>query len=234
MTEAPGGPIVAVGGYGFTDPGGALPRFLVELTGRSMPRALYIGTGSGDSEAQVLTWYRAMAGMARPYELPLFSRPDRIDELVEQADLVFVGGGNTVNMLAIWRIHGVDRLLRDAHRRGAVLSGSSAGSLCWFECGVTDSFGPSLAPFDGGLALIPGSHCPHYNGEPRRRPVYQQLVMSGTLPNGHAADDGAALVFAGPELREVVAWRPGSTGYRVERTVDGAVTERALPARAIR
>lgn len=229
----PSGMIVAVGGRGLLDPTGTFPRFLVEASGRSRPRALYIGTANGDSEAQLLTWYRVMGGISQPYDLPLFTRPDRIEHLVEEADLVFVGGGNTVNLLAIWRIHGVDRLLAAAHERGAVLAGASAGSLCWFESGVTDSFGPALGPFEGGLGLIPGSHCPHYDAEPRRRPVYQGLVMSGGLPNGYAADDGAALVFDGPRLREVVSWLPGATAYRVERTADGAVTEQALPARMI-
>jgi dipeptidase E len=225
------GPIVAAGGAALTE--GALGRFLVELTGKTLPRACYIGTANGDAEAGLLLWYRSMAGIARPTDLPLFTRPDHIDQIVEEADIVFVAGGNTVNLLAIWRIHGVDRLVREAHRRGAVLAGSSAGSLCWFESGVTDSFGPSLGPFEGGLGLVPGSNCPHYDAEPRRRPVYQQLVMSGTLPNGYAADDGAALVFDGPDLREVVCWRPGATAYRVERTSSGAVIEEALPARPI-
>lgn len=227
------GPIVAVGGYGMSDEGRSLARFLVELSGREMPRALMVGTASGDSEAHALLWYRAMAGISRPAELPLFTRPDSIEELVAESDIVYVGGGNTVNMLAIWRIHGVDRLLLEAHRRGAVLSGVSAGSLCWFESGVTDSFGPSLGPFEGGLGLIPGSNCPHYNGEPRRRPVYHSLVGSGTLPAGYAADDGAALVFEGRALREVVAWREGASAYRVEAVGEGAVREERLEPRQL-
>jgi dipeptidase E len=227
------GPIVAIGGGALLDPTRTLARYLVELTGKPMPVACYIGAANGDSETGILLWYRAMSGLARPTDLPLFTRPDHIDGIVEEADIIFVAGGNTVNLLAIWRLHGVDRLLRDAHRRGAVLAGSSAGSLCWFESGVTDSFGPSLGPFEGGLGLVPGSNCPHYDAEPRRRPVYQHLVMSGTLPNGYAADDGAALVFDGPDLREVVSWRAGATGYRVERTSDGAVIEEALVARTI-
>lgn len=227
------GRIVAVGGYGMSDEGRALARFLVELSGREMPRAVLIGTASGDSEAHALLWYRAMAGISRPAELPLFTRPDSIEELVAEADIVYVGGGNTVNLLAIWRIHGVDRLLLDASRRGAVLSGVSAGSLCWFEAGVTDSFGPSLGPFEGGLGMIPGSNCPHYDGEARRRPVYQRLVGSGRLPGGYAADDGAALVFDGPALREVVAWRDGAAGYRVSRVGEGEVREERLEARRL-
>ncbi len=206
------GPIVAVGGAALGDPGRTLSRFLVELSGKSMPVACYVGTANGDSETGILLWYRAMSGLARPIDLPLFTRPDRIDGIVEEADIVFVAGGNTVNLLAIWRLHGVDRLLRDAHGRRAVLAGSSAGSLCWFESGVTDSFGPSLGPFEGGLGLVPGSNCPHYDAEPRRRPVYQQLVMSGTLPKAMRRMTGR---LSSSTVRICARWSPGGRGRRV-------------------
>ena len=229
------GHIVAIGGWGLVnDLGRPLPAFLAELTGRERPRACYLGTAGGDRSSGTAAFYEGFSPVAEARHLPLFSRPDEIEAHIREADIVYVGGGNTVNMLAIWRIHGVDLLLREAWERGAVLAGVSAGSLCWFESGVTDSFGPALAHFDGGLGLLPGSNCPHYDGEARRRPVYQALVGSGRLPAGYAADDGSALVFAGTELREVVAWREGARAYRVEPDGAGGVRETALdPARRI-
>jgi peptidase E len=135
-------------------------------------------------------------------------------------------------MLAVWRAHGVDIAIRAAHEAGVVLSGRSAGSICWFEGGTTDSFGPTLREVTGGLGLIAGSNSPHYDGEPQRRPTYQALVASGSLPPGIAIDDDAAAVFDGPTLVEVVAAHAGPAAYRVERTVDG-VTETVLPVRVL-
>jgi dipeptidase E len=141
--------------------------------------------------------------------------PEGLRELVLSQDVVVVGGGNTANMLAIWRVHGFDALLREAWEQGVVLTGWSAGMICWFEAGVTDSFGPQLDGMRDGLGLLPGSACPHYDDEELRRPVYRRLVDSG-FPAGYAADSGVGLHFAGTELVEVVSSREGATGYRVE------------------
>jgi dipeptidase E len=130
-------------------------------------------------------------------------------------------------MLAVWRIHGVDEALEASWRGGAVLAGWSAGANCWFESSVTDSFGPGLDPLHDGLGLLPGSFCPHYDGEELRRPVYRELVDGGFRP-GYAADDCAAFHFEGTALREVVSSQPDSQGYRVE---PGAETP--LPGRLV-
>jgi dipeptidase E len=130
-------------------------------------------------------------------------------------------------MLAIWRVHGFDLLLREAWERGALICGSSAGMICWFEAGVTDSFGPALAAMRDLLGFLPGSACPHYDGEERRRPVYRKLVDEG-FPAGYAADDGAALHFVGTELREVVSQWEGARAYRIEPG-----TETPLDARLV-
>src|SRR5204863_3730944 len=127
--------------------------------------------------------------------------PENLRELALGHDLILVGGGNTANMLAIWRVHGFDEVLRGAYEQGIVLSGSSAGMICWFEAGVTDSFGPQLEGMRDGLGFLAGSACPHYDGEERRRPVYQELVAGG-FPAGLAADDGVGLRFVGTELKE--------------------------------
>ena len=120
-----------------------------------------------------------------------------------------------LNLLAVWRAHGLEAILREAHANGVVLCGLSAGALCWFEAGVTDSFGPTLSALHDGLGLLPGSHCPHYDGEPGRRPTYHRLVAEG-MPAGYGVDDGCALHFVGRSLHRAVASRRGAGAYRVE------------------
>jgi peptidase E len=130
-------------------------------------------------------------------------------------------------MLAIWRVHGFDVILREAWEQGIVLTGWSAGMICWFEAGVTDSFGPELAGMRDGLGLLPGSACPHYDGEELRRPVYRRLVDEG-FPPGYAADDGVGFHFVGTELVETVTSRDGATGYRVEPGAETPLESRLL------
>ena len=230
--------IVAMGGGGFSmEPQNSLLDDHIlslgrEARGRDHPRICFLPTASGDSPDYLATFYAAFARRAEATHLALFRRTvDDIERLLLDQDIVYVGGGNTENMLAIWRVHGVDRALRRAWEAGVVLAGLSAGSLCWFECGTTDSFGSGLATLRGGLGFIPGSHAPHYDGEASRRSHYQQLVAAGELPAGYAADDSAALVFHGTELAEVVAAGPGARAYRVERGPNGDAIETELPTR---
>jgi len=164
--------------------------------------------------------------LARP-----FVETSRSGFLLAQ-DVIYVGGGNTANMVAIWRLHGVDVILREAWERGVVLAGLSAGGLCWFEQGSTDSFGPGLAALDGLLGFLPGAFCPHYDGEAMRRPRLHELIASGSLGPTYACDDGAAVVFHGTKLHEAIAEREGATAYRVER-LGGTVRETALPTRLL-
>jgi dipeptidase E len=142
--------------------------------------------------------------------------PPDLRELVLAQDAISVGGGSTANMLAIWRAHGFDELLHEAWERGIVLFGASAGMICWFEAGVTDSFGPQLEGMRDGLGFLEGSACPHYDGEARRRPRYRELVDAG-FPEGVAADDGVGLHYLGTELHRVVTCRPGATAYLVTK-----------------
>jgi peptidase E len=208
---------------------------VLSLAGRERPRVCFVATASGDEPAYVTGFYRAFAARdCRPSDLGLFER--RIADLrahVLAQDVVYVGGGSTANLLAVWRVHGLDRVLREAWDAGVVLCGISAGMNCWFQSSVTDSFDVgALAPLHDGLGLLPGSACPHYDGEAQRRPTYRALVAGGELADGWAADDGAALVFSGTELEEVVASRPGAAAYRVARTGDG-VDERRIEARLL-
>jgi len=153
--------------------------------------------------------------------------PEDLRELVLGSDVVLVCGGNTANMLAVWRVHGFDRILREAWESGIVLAGWSAGMICWFEAGVTDSFGPQLDGMRDGLGFLPGSACPHYDGEERRRPVYTELVANG-FPPGIALDDAAAAHYVGTELAEVISSSPDARGYHV-----GPDGETPLPTRVL-
>jgi dipeptidase E len=153
--------------------------------------------------------------------------PDDLREQALASNAILVCGGNTANMLAIWRVHGFDRVLRDAWEAGVVLCGWSAGMICWFEAGVTDSFGPQLEGMRDGLGFLPGSACPHYDGEELRRPVYQGLVAEG-FPPGIAADDDVGLHYRGTELAAIVTGREGATAYRVEPASESVLEARVL------
>jgi peptidase E len=165
---------------------------------------------------------------AEPTELSFFPwPPSDLRELALSHDAILVCGGNTANMLAVWRVHGFDTILREAWESGIVLFGWSAGMICWFEAGITDSFGPQLAGMRDGLGFLPGSACPHYDGEDRRRPTYQDLVARG-FPPGLALDDAAAARFDGVELVEVVSAAPDASGYRVEPAEETRLDARML------
>jgi dipeptidase E len=177
-------------------------------------RLLYVPTAGNEDPARTVWWYDRLRGRAEMTHLHFFPwPPERLRDLALAQDVILVAGGNTANALAIWRVHGFDEILREAWQRGILLTGWSAGMICWFEQGVTDSFGPELAVMDC-LGFLPGSACPHYDGEERRRPVYTQLVADG-FPAGVAADDDVGVHFVGTELREVVTSRDGATAYRV-------------------
>jgi dipeptidase E len=223
--------IVAMGGGGFSmEPENPLlDAYVLSLARRERPRVCFVATASGDSDRYVADFYRAFSALdCRPADLGLFDR--RVADLrafVLGQDVVYVGGGNTASLLAVWRAHGLDAVLAEAWDAGVVLCGISAGMNCWFRQSVTDSFDAArLAPLDDGLGLLAGSACPHYDGEEQRRPTYRDLVGRGVLEGGWAADDGAALVFAGAALAEVVGSRPQAAAYRVVRDGDEAVEER--------
>jgi peptidase E len=237
--SAPDRHIVALSGGGFSGnaPSPVLDDYMLGVAratrGNDRPRVCFVPTASGDDATYIASFYEAFASKAEASLLRLFTLTGvPIDELLLGQDVIYVGGGNTANMLAIWRLHGVDKILREAWRRGIVMAGVSAGSMYWFECGVTDSFGPGLAPLNDGFGVLAGSFCPHYDGEERRRPTYHRLVAEG-LVAGLAADDEAAIHFVGTELAEVVASGPDARVYRVE-VVDGEVRETPLPARLLR
>lgn len=225
--------IVAMGGGGFSmEPDNPLlDDFVFGLTGRARPRVCFLPTASGDSADYIQRFHAAFpARRAVVSHQQLFKR-DPVDIRVHLLNqhVIYVGGGNTANMLWIWRLHGVDAILREAWENGIVLCGPSAGMICWFDASVTDSYGP-LAALNDGMRLLRGSACPHYDGEAKRRPTYHRLIRAGVIPPGVAADDGAAIHYVGTRLKEVISSRPKAKAYRVE-FVQGRVLEAPLRTR---
>lgn len=215
-----------------------LDDFVLELARRTRrirnrkPRIAFVGTASGDSDSYARNFVEAFPpARAEAMLLRFFERTiTDLRGFVLAQDVIYVGGGSTANLIAIWRLHGLDRALRAAWNAGVVLAGISAGALCWFQDGITDSFGGNRPRALGtGLGFLRGGFCPHYDGEAARRPVLHRLAQRGFLPT-LALDDGAAAHFVGTRLKEVVSSRPRARAFRVT-SIGGKVIETPLPVR---
>lgn len=211
--------IIAMGGGGFSmEPENlALDRYVLAASGVAIPKICFLGTATGDAQSYLDKFYTAFNTLpCAPSHLSLF-QPHTADIpgfLLEQ-NIIYVGGGSTRNLLVLWREWQLDRILREAWQSGTVLAGISAGALCWFEEGVSDSVRAyALEPIQC-LGFLPGGFCPHYDGEVNRRPAYHQLLREQKLGPGYAADDGAALHFDGLRLARVVSSRPAARAYRL-------------------
>ncbi|MGF1664159.1 MAG: Type 1 glutamine amidotransferase-like domain-containing protein [Kineosporiaceae bacterium] len=217
---------------------GPLVRHAVDLAGVAgrAPRVTFVGTAGGD-QAHWTAWALEAAAEAGVdgAVLSLFPMPnvDDLGTLVHGSDVVWVNGGSVANLLAVWRVHGLDRILHEAWRAGVVLGGVSAGSLCWHVGGTTDSFGPDLRAVTDALGFLPYGNGVHYDSEAGRRPLLQRLVADGTLPLSYATDDGAGIVYRGTEPTDVVTERDGAAAYRIEAR-DGRAVETRLDARRLR
>ncbi|GIH49188.1 Peptidase E [Microbispora rosea] len=226
---------IALLGGGFSDdPDTLLDDFVLATTGKERPKVCFVPTASGDSAGYVDRFYAAFSSLdCVPTHLSLFRREHRdLRALILSQDVVYVGGGNTANLIAVWRLHGLDEVLREAYEAGVLLCGISAGAACWFDACLTDSFGP-MSPLLDGLGLIDGSFCPHYDAEAERRPAFLSAVADGTLPGGWALDDGAAALFTDGVLTEAVSRVPGAAVHRVTATAHGTAMETASPVRLL-
>ncbi|MGH6716616.1 MAG: Type 1 glutamine amidotransferase-like domain-containing protein [Bradyrhizobium sp.] len=222
--------IVAIGGGGFADTSSnfAIDAYILSLARNRHPRVGLIPTATGDDSRQLSVFMAAYGGLdCRPGYLPLFSRTPELARWVFEQDVIFVGGGNTLSMLAVWKAWGLDQLLPEALARGTVLAGQSAGAICWFEQGVSDSWAGSLRALDC-LGLLPGSCCPHYASEAQRKPIFRKLVQEGDMQAGIAIDDGAAVHFVDGKLTRVLSWRKGATAYHVEKGTGSQVCEEPI------
>lgn len=225
--------ILAIGGAAIPEDLGnlLLIEYFLSLTQKKKPRVCFIGAAHGDADMGRLRFYAGFSQFnCSPSHLPLFARTPRdLESFVLEHDAIYVGGGNTRSMLAVWREWRLDVYLRKAYERGVVLGGASAGSICWFEQGVTDSVAGPLTAMPC-LGLLTGSNCPHYDSEALRRPTYRKMVAGGKIREGVAADDGAALHFVDGKLLRAVSARPRAKAYRLMRSGKRAV-EKALPTR---
>jgi dipeptidase E len=228
------GQIVAFGGGGFSmeRDNTLLDDYVLRLARKPRPRVCFLPTASGDADHYIVRFYRAFgAGRCEPSHVSLFRRDGGaadVHDHILASDLVYVGGGSLVSLLGTWRAHGLDVTLRRAWERGTVMCGVSAGSLCWFTSALSAFHGPPQVV--DGLGLLPYSNCVHFDCEREREGAFRRQLLEGMCA-GYAAEDGAALHFAGERLAGVVTSRPEARAYRMRRTAGGRVERRALPAR---
>ncbi|QSO52500.1 peptidase E [Alicyclobacillus curvatus] len=222
--------IIAMGGGGFSmEPDNhLLDLYVLKQTNNTRPKVCFLPTASGDADSYVAKFRNAFEQYScHPSHLSLFRLPTTdLESYILEQDVIYVGGGNTKSMLALWREWGLDVILRKAWEQGVILAGVSAGSICWFEEGLTDSYGDELKPVKC-LGLLNGSNCPHYDGEPQRRPAYQKYILSGKIQAGYAADDGVALHFVGTQFEKAVSSRLNSKAYYV-RAISGEQLEQEI------
>jgi dipeptidase E len=217
--------ILAIGGGG----GQPMMKYFLALTGKQKPRVCYMATATGDPKAAMEKWVESMkkAHDCDPHIQRMFIHSGELNSFEDEllaADAIYVGGGNTLNMIAIWKAQGVDKILRKAWEKGTVLGGGSAGSICWFEQGSTDSRPGTLTPMDC-LGFLKGSNVPHYDGEKQRRPLFQDWVKKGEIMEGIAADNAVGLHYVDDKLYKIVTTKATAHAYRVTRTADGIVEE---------
>jgi len=212
--------IVAIGGGGLSTESDnlLLEQYLLKLANKESPKICFVPTASGDSQSYIDRFDAAFAQLpCIPSHLLLFRlHTADLRSFVLEQDIIYVGGGNTKNLLALWKDWGLDTIIREAWEQGVILAGWSAGSICWFEEGVTDSFPGELRVLRC-LGFLKGSNCPHYDGEPERKPSYHRLLAEGLISEGYAADDGVALHFLGTQLEKIISSRPHAKAYRLEK-----------------
>jgi dipeptidase E len=222
--------IIPIGGGGFyrDSENLELERYVIRQTGAETPRVAFIPTASGEPDHCVASFYSAFLKLGcRPSVLTFFKRTPELRSFLLNQDVIYVGGGNTKSLLAVWRDWGVTEILREAWEAGIVLTGVSAGAICWFDQGLTDSFSDGLWPLEC-LGFLPGSCCPHYDGEAQRRPSYHRLLASGEISAGVAIEDWTGVHFKGSEIHRVIASKRGAQAYSM-RAVHGSVQEVPLP-----
>jgi len=216
------------GSFGATPEKPLLELYALAQTGKSNPSICFLPTATGDSPVYIAKFYATFAKQrCHPTHISFFDRTPRLREILLAQDLIYVGGGNTKSMLAVWREWQLPQILRQAWYSGIVLAGVSAGAICWFDVGVTDSWAEHLAPLPC-LEWLRGACCPHYDGEAERRPAVHEFVAKGRVPRTLALDDGAAAHFVGRKLNRIVCSRPAAGAYLVRR-VGGKSVETRLP-----
>lgn len=221
--------IIPIGGGGFyrDSENLELEKYIIRQSGSENARIAFLPTASGEPDHYVSSFYAAFLKLnCRPSVLTFFKRTPDLRSFLLSQDIIYVGGGNTKSLLAVWHDWGMPEILREAWQSGIVLTGVSAGAICWFEQGLTDSFSDGLRPL-ACLGILPGSCCPHYDGEAQRRPSYHRLIASGEISAGVAIEDWTGVHFKGTEIHNVITSKRGAKAYSV-RAVYGSVQEVAL------
>ena len=211
-------------------------KYLIGLTKKENPKVCFVPTATGDSIISISSWYSGCEDVPlRPYVMKTYissyDTKRSFEDTIMSMDAILVGGGNTLNMIAIWKAQGIDVVLRKAYDSGILMAGGSAGSLCWFESGTTDSRPIKLSKVDC-LGWLKGSHCPHYDAEASRRPLYHELIASGELPPGYACDNNAGIYFENEKVVKAVSVTAKNKSYYVD-LVDGKINEKELPSEIV-
>ena len=210
--------IVAIGGGGFGRSLGSLEieKYIVSLSNKKRPKICFIPTASGDSSLYKLNFYRAFSKLdCITSHIDLFSRTENLEEIVFTQDIIYVGGGNTKSMLAVWKEWGLDKILKKAYLNGTVMSGVSAGAICWFQNGITDSWASNLKMMPC-LNFVKGTCCPHYDEEPERKPAVKKLLLKNKIKNIYAVDGGAALHIKDEKVFKSVIFKKNKSSYLVD------------------
>lgn len=211
--------IIAIGGGGFgANPGqGIIEKYILKQTKKKNPKICFIPTATGDNEAYKVNFYTTFTNLdCNPSHLDFFKRTPNLNNLILNQDAIFVGGGNTKSMLAVWKEWGLDKILKKAYNNGIVMSGVSAGAICWFQNGITDSWASSLKVMPC-LNLIKGTCCPHYDEEPERKPTVKKLLINKKLKSVYAVDGGAALHIKDEKIFKSVVFKKNKGSYQVSR-----------------
>ena len=220
--------IIAIGGGGFgRNPNQrAIEKYIIEQSNIDCPNVLFIPTASAEDKSYIVNFYACFNGLnCNPSHLNFFQRTPRIDSLINKADIIYVGGGNTKSMLAVWKEWNVDKLLMKAYNKGTILSGVSAGAICWFDTGVTDSWASNLNVIDC-MGFLSGCCCPHYDSEKDRRPSVHKFINNKKVSSVYAVEDGAAMHFIDNELYKNISFYEGSNIYSVDKK-DGKIVEQS-------
>ena len=208
-------------------------KYMAEATGKKKPNLCFIPTASGEDQEYIDSFYEVCSQIhVTPYVLSVwinsYDQKESFEEIISKMDAIVVGGGNTLNMLAIWQAQGIDIALKNAYENGVVMGGGSAGSLCWFNAGTTDSR-PKVLSIVEGMRFIDKSHCPHYNSEPSRRPLYHSNIISGKLTDGYACDDRSAIHFINGEVHTSISLDNDNHSYYVRLNSQNIIEEERIP-----
>jgi aminopeptidase N len=217
--------IIAIGGGGFgRSPGeGVIEKYILDQSDKEKPHICFIPTATGDNEAYKVNYYSTFSKLnCSPIHLDFFKRTPDLEELIKHQDIIFVGGGNTKSMLAVWKDWGLDLILKEAYERGVIMCGVSAGAICWFEEGVTDSWSEELKVMDC-LGFVKGACCPHYDEEPQRRPSLSKFLTEGVMQSCYAVDGGCALHIENEEVYKAVVFAKDKNAYLVDLEKDTVI-----------